>query len=133
MSNQLANLVYDHNNIQGQNHDELRENIKTLLLKVGSSYYFEGSIGDKWEDQGLDDILENFMSLFTRQLELAKIEAKIEELKSLDFDDVYDRRNKVVVTFGEIEDRVAKLTKQKEEIKIMEKLNQQPKSKENEL
>ena len=81
--------------------EQLREQVRLILN--GGGYY---------DEIGRD--VDNLMSLFTKQLELAKIEAKIEELKSLDFDDVYDRRNKVVVTFGEIEDRVAELTKQKD-------------------
>ena len=97
--------------------EQLREKITGIIAGDGV-YYYEVAEAAKYTVDGMEarqlsQIIE-LMSLFTHQLELAKIEAKIEELKVLDFDDMYDRRNKVVVTFGEIEDRVAELTKQKD-------------------
>lgn len=102
--------------------EELREKIQPLgLMELVSGNSFNGY-------QYLSTDTENkLLYLFTAQLnikdaenakalELAKIEAKIEELKELDFDDFVDRRSKVVVTLAEVEDRVKELTKQKEEL-----------------
>jgi hypothetical protein len=41
-------------------------------------------------------------------------EARIDELKRLDFDDVSDRRSSVTISLGEVEDRITTLKAQKE-------------------